>query len=166
MGTATGPGASGLLRSQSTQNGPPPRPSNLPALRRRSSSSNSNAVGNDRKRANVMTPFDYPLSNPVIARDSTVNYDSHAYYRRYTVNTAKIKEEKESAESNKGGIQRDIHSAPLYSVHALPEGAGTAQSASATPTPRNQQQSQRFSMSTALLQIPQHQRAATTANSC
>ena len=169
LGAATGPGAGSLLRSQSAQSGPPPRPSNLPRLRAPSSNAagNSGNSGIGRKRSHVLTPFDYPISNPVIGRDLTVNHDSHAYYRRYT---AKIKEEKESGSSSTNSadpdLQRDIHSALLYSVHALPEGRGTAQSASATPTPRHPQQSQHFSLSTALLQIPQHQRPAVTANSC
>jgi len=167
-----GSGNAGNALLSRSQNGPPPRPSNLPPLRRRtSSSSNSNANNTMNTKSqdlrqmhsnHVLTPFDYPLSNPIITNDGGVNHESHGYYTRYNT---KIKEEKNTHSDSKGGpvkkrnLNHSIHSAPLYSVHALSNGRGsTAQSASATPTP--QQQAQHFSLSTALLQIPQHQRPA------
>merc|ERR1719474_420532 len=158
MASAGGSGAGRLLRSQSAQSGPPSRPSNLPPLRRPSSStaaSGAGAGGKPRRRAPVLTPFDYPVTNPVIGSDSAVRHEDHDYYMRHC---ATIKQEGRGGADSKG---HSIHSAPLYSVHALPENRGTAQSASATPTP--QQRPQHFSLSTALLQIPQHPRPSGAA---
>ena len=163
----SGNAGNGLLSR--SQNGPPPRPSNLPPLRRRTTSSSNSTKSQDLQRLHsnhVLTPFDYPLSNPIITSDGAVNHESHGYYTRYST---KIKEEKKSDHKDGGPVQKrnlnSIHSAPLYSVHALSNARGsTSQSASATPTP--QQHSQHFALSTALLQIPQHQRPAVHGASC
>merc|ERR1719203_5382 len=90
------------------------RPSNMPMLRRSASNGNNNSNNNNNNNNNnvamqysksdpsstsnhVLTPFDYPLSNPTVSSKSGVHYDAHSYYSKY------IKQE------------NTVHSAPLYS---------------------------------------------------
>eukprot|EP01083_Nonionella_stella_P160018 522690_1 len=172
----------GLIRSRSLQlqasaaGGPnSTRPSNLPTLRRGASQpqtvncNNSNgALGVDVVKAqvsntsnngsscsatHVLTPFDYPLSNPnltpnktVTATGGSVAHEAHSYYARYMSN---IKQESKPC--------APIHSAPLYSISnanattsSYPSSQRNSQSLSATP------HNTHFSLSSSLLSIPQH----------
>ena len=166
----------GLIKSRllSTNNGANTiRPSNLPNLRRNASApstqtnldnnSNINNINSNvqylkhsksdpnhnnlnNNNNHILTPFDYPLSNPTINASSTststststsssgaVNHSSHNYYAQYIAQqnninhiNNNIKQENNNNNKNNNNISDNnhnsnmmIHSAPLYSIHSI-----------------------------------------------
>ena len=155
--------------------------SNVQYLKHSKSDPNHNNLSNLNNMNHILTPFDYPLSNPTInassSKSGAVNHSSHNYYaqyisqQRHNKNTNSPSNIKQEHNNNK-----EIHSAPLYSIHSISSSLhntnsnssisshsthtnnnNTAHSHSLSTTPtKNNSNYNHFSLSSSLLNIPQH----------